>query len=114
LDFSVPRLSRNCTWSSGIFIALGRLRLPRLPGKLWVGLGYFVFGFPPILPNTSRFGDLAYMRNAPKVGGTNLTYTGKSAMILNMNAERTIPALLNQIREELLPHIAGLLDIQTP
>jgi len=35
-------------------------------------------------------------------------------MILNMNAERTIPALLNQIREELLPHIAGLLDIQTP
>ncbi len=46
--------------------------------------------------------------------GTNLTYIGKSAMILTMNAERTIDALLNQIREELLPHIAGLSDIQTP
>lgn len=31
-----------------------------------------------------------------------------------MNIERTIDALLNQIREELLPHIAELSDIHTP
>ena len=30
-----------------------------------------------------------------------------------MNIERTVPTLLNQIREELLPHIARSLDMQT-
>ena len=30
-----------------------------------------------------------------------------------MNAEQTVPTLLNQIREELLPHIARSLDMQT-
>ena len=30
-----------------------------------------------------------------------------------MNVERTVPTLLNQIREELLPHIAGSPEIQT-
>ena len=30
-----------------------------------------------------------------------------------MNAEQTVPILLNQIREELLPHIARSLDMQT-
>ena len=30
-----------------------------------------------------------------------------------MNAERTVPALLNQIRDELLPHIAHSVEIQT-
>ncbi len=30
-----------------------------------------------------------------------------------MNTERSIPTLLDQIREELLPHIAGSLEIQT-
>ena len=31
----------------------------------------------------------------------------------NMNAERTIPALLNQIRSQLLPHIVGTSTMQT-
>ena len=30
-----------------------------------------------------------------------------------MNAERIVPTLLNQIREELLPHIAYASEIQT-
>ena len=30
-----------------------------------------------------------------------------------MNAERTVPTLLDQIREELLPHIASSSEIQT-
>ena len=42
-----------------------------------------------------------------------LTFSKKPAILLNMNAERTIPAVLNQIQEELLPSIAGSSAIQT-
>lgn len=41
-----------------------------------------------------------------------MTFYKKPAILLDMNTERTIPTLLNQIRDELLPHIAGLADIQ--